>query len=90
MIGHPVVAFMAMKLSVSLSDEDVEFIDHYASDHGLETRSGVLRRALALLRATELGDEYAAAWEEWAEGESDAWEAAVPDGLEDGLEASRD
>jgi Arc/MetJ-type ribon-helix-helix transcriptional regulator len=94
MLGNPVVASSEMKLSVSLSDEDVEFIDHYATDHGLETRSGVLRRALALLRATELGDEYAAAWEEWAEGEGDGWEATAPDGLEDGLddgfEASRD
>ncbi len=75
-----------MKLSVSLPDEDVEFLDHYASEHGLESRSGVLRRALAVLRATELGDDYAAAWEEWAGAESDAWEATAADGLE----ASRD
>lgn len=73
----------AMKLSVSLSDEDVEFIDHYAGEHGLDSRSGVLRRALALLRATELGDDYAAAWEEWAGSEGELWEATSADGLEE-------
>ena len=71
-----------MKLSVSLPDEDVEFIDHYASDHGLETRSSVLRHAVALLRAIELGEEYAAAWDEWSKSEDDAWEATSADGLE--------
>jgi metal-responsive CopG/Arc/MetJ family transcriptional regulator len=34
-----------MKLSVSIPEEDVEFIDQYADEHGLESRSGVLQRA---------------------------------------------
>lgn len=71
-----------MKLSVSLSDQDIEFIDHYAGEHGLGSRSGVLRRALALLRASELGDDYAAAWDEWARSEGEIWEATGADGLE--------
>lgn len=70
-----------MKLSVSLSNEDVEFIDRYASVHAVESRSGVLQRALLLLRASELGDDYAAAWEEWESSESDAWESTIADGL---------
>lgn len=73
---------MVVKLSVSLRDEDVEFIDRYADEHGVETRSGVVQRALSLLRSAELGDDYAAAWQEWAETEAGAWEAVVGDGLD--------
>jgi hypothetical protein len=70
-----------MKLSVSMSDEDVAFIDRYADEHGVETRSAVVQRALGLLRVNELADDYAAAWAEWA-ADADAWEAAGADGLE--------
>ena len=72
-----------MKLSVSIPDEDVEFIDHYAGDHGLDTRSGVVQRALSLLRASELGDHYAAAWDEFASADGDLWARADADGLDD-------
>lgn len=70
-----------MKLSVSIPDEDLAFIDHYASEHGVESRSGVVHRAVTLLRAIELGDDYAAAWDEWAESDADVWEATTADGL---------
>lgn len=70
-----------MKLSVSLSSGDVDFIDHYAAAHGVESRSGVVQRAVFLLRANELGDDYAAAWEEWESSGDDAWDATLSDGL---------
>lgn len=70
-----------MKLSVSIPDEDLEFIDAYASEHGVESRSGVVHRAVALLRATELGDDYAAAWAEWEGSDGADWEPVVGDGL---------
>ena len=70
-----------MKLSVSLSEDDVEFLDQYATDHGVESRSGVVQRALSLLRASELGDDYAAAWDEWAATDADLWESTTGDGL---------
>jgi Arc/MetJ-type ribon-helix-helix transcriptional regulator len=71
-----------MKLSVSIPDPDVEFIDTYAAEHGVDSRSGVVQRAVALLRASELGDAYAAAWDEWADGDdAEAWEATSADGL---------
>ncbi len=70
-----------MKLSVSIPDEDVEFIDRYAAEHAVESRSGVVQRALSLLRASELGKEYAAAWDEWDSSEAEAWESTVADGL---------
>lgn len=72
-----------MKVSVSLADEDVEFLDGYSKKAGLESRSAAVQRAVRLLRASELGEMYAAAWEEWyASGEAEAWEVTVGDGLE--------
>lgn len=71
-----------MKLSVSLPDEDVEFLDQYAQTQGYESRSAVVHKAVRLLRATELGVDYANAWDEWsASGDADAWDAVVGDGL---------
>lgn len=71
-----------MKLSVSIPEQDLEFIDVYASAHGVETRSGVVQRALTLLRTTELGEDYAAAWAEWdASEDGDLWEAVTADGI---------
>ena len=70
-----------MKLSVSMDDEDVEFLDRYASTHDMSSRSGVVQRAVALLRAKELGRDYAAAWSEWDESEAEVWDAVVADGI---------
>lgn len=71
-----------MKLSVSLPEEDVEFLDAYARARGISSRSAAVRRAIRLLRASELAGQYAEAWEEWAENEdAEAWEVAVGDGL---------
>ena len=59
-----------MKVSVSLPGEDVQFLDAYAKEQGLESRSAALHRAVRLLRTAELGGTYEAAWDEWkAEGE---------------------
>jgi hypothetical protein len=38
---------------------------------------------MALLRAADLGDDYASAWDEWAGDDAGAWAAAVGDGLDD-------
>jgi len=54
-----------MKVSVSLPDEDIEFLDAYARSVGARSRSAVLHRAVRLLRATELGPAYAQAWQGW-------------------------
>ena len=71
-----------MKLSVSIPEQDVQFIDAYAATHGLETRSGVVQRALTLLRTADLGDDYAAAWAEWeSSGEAEIWETVIADGI---------
>lgn len=71
-----------MKLSVSLPDEDVEFLDAYAEAQGFASRSAVVHKAVRLLKATELGPAYEDAWDEWeAGGEAHVWEATTADGL---------
>ena len=71
-----------MKVSVSLPGEDVQFLDEYAREQGLESRSAAVHRAVRLLRTGELGGAYESAWREWAsEDEDGAWEATTGDGL---------
>lgn len=73
-----------MKLSVSLPDEDVEFLDEYAAAEGVESRSAVLRRAVRLLRSAGLDAAYELAWQEWTtSGDDNVWDVAVADGLDD-------
>lgn len=71
-----------MKISVSLPDEDVEFLDNYADSHGYNSRSAVVHTAVRMLRSSKLGDAYADAWQEWElEGEAELWDQASADGL---------
>ena len=71
-----------MKISVSLPDEEVEYLDTYAQSQGLESRSAALRKAVRLLRASELGAAYEDAWADWSRSEdAELWEAATADGL---------
>jgi len=71
-----------MKLSVSLPDDDVEFLDAYAQSQGIASRSAVVHQAVRLLRANELGVAYADAWATWsADGDADLWERTVNDGM---------
>ncbi|NKQ52938.1 antitoxin [Amycolatopsis sp. K13G38] len=70
-----------MKLSVSLGEEDVAFLDEYAARTSAGSRSAVLHQAIDLLRASQLEDAYQAAWEEWAGDEEQAWDAVVADGV---------
>ena len=70
-----------MKVSVSLPDDDVEFLDAYAKREGVASRSAVLHRAVRLLRASELGAAYEDAWAEWQAGDDAAmWESTTGDG----------
>ncbi|MFV0258811.1 MAG: ribbon-helix-helix domain-containing protein [Acidimicrobiales bacterium] len=65
-----------MKVSVSLPDEDVAYLDAYARDRGLQSRSAALHRAVRLLRASELGAAYEDAWAEWATSDdAELWDA---------------
>jgi Arc/MetJ-type ribon-helix-helix transcriptional regulator len=71
-----------MKISVSLSREDITFLDEYARSHGARSRSAAIQRAVRLLRAMELGPSYAEAWNEWqTSGDGETWDSAMTDGI---------
>ncbi len=71
-----------MKVSVSLPGDDVRFLDEYAREQGLDSRSAALHRAVRLLRTAELAGTYEAAWEEWAaQDEGTLWDSTTGDGF---------
>ncbi len=73
-----------MKLSVSLTDDDVAALDDYVRTAGLPSRSAAVQLAVRQLRRQDLEQSYADAFAEWeASGERDQWDAAVADGLGD-------
>jgi putative addiction module CopG family antidote len=70
-----------MKLSISLPDQEVEFIDAAVGSGQYPSRSAVIARALRLLRAADLGEMYDAAFREWAVSDDGlAWEATPQGG----------
>jgi Arc/MetJ-type ribon-helix-helix transcriptional regulator len=71
-----------MKLSVSLPEDDVEFLDEYAGQQGLPSRSAALHKAVRVLRGVELGAQYEEAFAEWENsGDAQSWESTIHDGL---------
>lgn len=73
-----------MKVSVSLPDEDVAFLDEYAGRTGLASRSAAVHTAIRALQATAMGESYEHAWRESeAGGDADLWDASSGDGLGD-------
>ncbi len=71
-----------MKVSISLPDKDVAFLDAYAKENGLDSRSAAVHSAVRALLDTTLEAEYTEAFENWSE-EDERW---VEDGIADGLE----
>jgi Arc/MetJ-type ribon-helix-helix transcriptional regulator len=73
-----------MKLSVSLSEEDVRVLDAYVEQAGLPSRSAAVQRAIRMLRYPALEEDYGNAWAEWSTvGDGDVWEEAMDDGSGD-------
>ena len=70
-----------MKLSISLPDDDVMFVDAATNAGEYESRSAVVHAAIRLLRDKEHVDSYAAAWDEWDASGDDIWDATRADGL---------
>lgn len=71
-----------MKLSVSLSDDDVAALDEHVRKAGLASRSAAIHQAVRLLRQSGLEQSYAAAWEEWEQSaDREEWESVTGDGL---------
>jgi Arc/MetJ-type ribon-helix-helix transcriptional regulator len=70
-----------MKVSVSLPDDDVDFLDSYADRTGFASRSAVVHKAVRLLRASELGAAYEDAWTTWeASDDGTLWDGTAGDG----------
>jgi Arc/MetJ-type ribon-helix-helix transcriptional regulator len=71
-----------MKVSVSLPDEDIEFLDAYARAQGLPSRSAVVHKAVRLLKAAELAPAYEDAFSSWDQSEDALdWDVTAGDGL---------
>ncbi len=71
-----------MKVSVSLSEEDLSILDRYVEQAGLRSRSAGVQHAIRRLRDRELESAYASAWQEWAaSGDEEAWASTSADGL---------
>jgi Arc/MetJ-type ribon-helix-helix transcriptional regulator len=78
-----------MKLSLSLAEKDVEFLDSYAETHGIPSRSATVQRAVRLLRSSELEAAYEDAFTEWeASGEAALWDSTVGDGIDDDIDGA--
>lgn len=64
-----------MKISVSLPDKDVDFLDALVLEGSAESRSAGIHLAVRTLRASRLESAYEATWREWHEsGEAAAWD----------------
>ena len=67
------------KLSISIPDSALQFVERYRKTHSIKTRSEVIQEALALLRERELDTAYRD-----ANVEFDAdWDRVSSDGLAD-------
>lgn len=72
-----------MKLSISLPEKDVAYIDRHLADHDEPSRSAVIRKAIERLRSEELREAYGELCKEWGTEDDLLWETTVGDGLED-------
>lgn len=66
------------KVSVSLSEADLSYLDGQTLAGRYASRSAALQDAIRKLRESQLADAYAEAFAEWHD---DAWSEATADGL---------
>ena len=75
----------SVKLSVSLSEQDVARLDRYVHASGLASRSAAIQQAIRSLGDPALSADYSAAWAEWEEStDALAWESTAADGPGEG------
>ena len=69
---------------VAVYDQQIRIRARPNDTRGTPSRSAVLQRAIGLLRAAGLEEEYAAAWDEWDTAEDAVlWATSVSDGVVD-------
>lgn len=66
------------KISLSLSAEDIAFLDAESLGGRYPSRSAAVQDAVRLLRESRLADAYA---EAYAAGYDDEWDTAADDGI---------
>ncbi|HEU0205131.1 MAG TPA: ribbon-helix-helix domain-containing protein [Pseudolysinimonas sp.] len=70
-----------MKLSVSLSQEDVAFLDRETGAGAYESRSAAIAAGVRMLRERQLTDDYRESFAEWAQSDdSELWDRTTADG----------
>ena len=70
---------MTVKLSISLPDEDVEYLDALDAP----SRSAAVHQAIVRARQASLEADYSEAFKEWHESSNArAWDSHNPDGIE--------
>lgn len=73
-----------MKLSVSLTEDDVARLDKYVRAASLWSRPAGIQQAIRRLSDPALEEAYAAAWDDWeASDDAAAWDVTAADGLAD-------
>lgn len=66
------------KISLSLSDADIAFLDGETLSGAYASRSAAVQAAVRLLRESRLADAYAEAFGTW---DDDEWDASAADGI---------
>jgi Arc/MetJ-type ribon-helix-helix transcriptional regulator len=70
------------KVSLSLEEGDIAFLDREALEGRFPSRSAAVQEAVRLLRESRLADAYAEAFAEWDDSsEAQAWDATAADGV---------
>ncbi|QJU54834.1 ribbon-helix-helix domain-containing protein [Herbiconiux sp. KACC 21604] len=73
----------AHKISLSLQESDLAFLDGETLEGRYPSRSAVVQDAIRVLRESRLADAYAEAFGEWDDsGDAALWESTAADGLE--------
>lgn len=72
-----------MKVSISLSEEDLAYLDAETEAGTFPSRSAVVAAAIGAYRNRDLVTAYLEAFREWdAAGEDEAWARVLGDGIE--------
>jgi Arc/MetJ-type ribon-helix-helix transcriptional regulator len=71
-----------MKISISLQDEVVEYVDSCVKLQRAANRSAAIQKAIRLMKMMEMAPQYQAEWQEWEKSEdAGLWDNALSDGL---------
>jgi Arc/MetJ-type ribon-helix-helix transcriptional regulator len=70
-----------MKISISVSPDDLTFLDAQTKQGSFASRSAAVHAAVRALRQAEAVDGYTAAWDEWEADDGSDWETTAADGI---------